>query len=77
MSTYAITCSKTFMLSHPANHEPEEATVATATSLLRQTHGNRRRHSEEAGNDFFRNWFINGPRMLMKGKISLRAAVFM
>jgi hypothetical protein len=65
------------MLSHPANQEPEEATVATATSLLRQTQGNRRRHSEEVGNDFFRNWFINGPKLLMKGKFSRRAAVFM
>ena len=27
--------------------------------------------------EFFRNWFINGPRLLLKGKFSRRAAGFM
>jgi hypothetical protein len=64
------------MLSHPANQEPEEVTVAAATSLLRQTQGNRRRHGEEGQKDFFRNWFITGPKLLLKGKFSRRAGVF-
>jgi len=62
------------MLSHPANQEPEEVAVATATSQLRQSQGNRRRHGEEG--DFFRNWFITGPKLLLKGKFTRRTAVF-
>lgn len=62
------------MLSHPVE-ETEEATVATATSLLRQTQGNRRRHATPG--EFFRNWFIDGPKLLVKGKFSRRAAMFM
>ncbi|QJE97962.1 hypothetical protein [Luteolibacter luteus] len=61
------------MLSHPANHEPEEVAVAAATSELRQTQGNRRRHGE---GEFFRDWFITGPRLLLKGKFNRRTAVF-
>ncbi len=62
------------MLSHPAPQEPGEAAVATATSQLRQTQGNHRRHTD-AG-EFFRTWFIDGPKLLMKGKFSRRSAVF-
>ncbi len=62
------------MLSHPAREESGEAAVATATSQLRHTQGNRRRHAD-AG-EFFRSWFIDGPRLLMKGKFSRRSAVF-
>lgn len=73
------------MLSHPANHtEPEEATVATATSLMRKASANRRRrpttiseflaHFDKA---YFREWFVEGPKLLMKGAFSRRAAGFM
>ena len=69
------------MLSHPANPEPEEVAVAAATSQLRESQGNQRRHSgENAGQsvgEFFRSWFIDGPKLLLKGKFSRRAAVFM
>lgn len=64
------------MLSHPANHEPEEAAVAVATSELRQTQGNRRRHGGRFDADFFHNWFITGPKLLLKGKFTRRTAVF-
>lgn len=62
------------MLSHPANQKPEEVAVAAATSQLRQSQGNHRRRGEEG--DFFRNWFIIGPKLLMKGKFNRRTAVF-
>lgn len=73
------------MLSHPANHnEPEEATVATATSLMRKASANRRRHpttvSEFFGHfdrAYFRDWFVEGPKLMLKGCFSRRAAAFM
>jgi hypothetical protein len=72
------------MLSHPANHEPEEDSVATATSQLRQAAANRRRHPvtveeflAQFDKAFFRDWFVEGPKLLLKGCFSRRAAGFM
>ena len=73
------------MLSHPANHtEPEEATVATATSLMRKASANRRRHPTTVSEflahfdkAYFRDWFIEGPKLMIKGCFSRRAAGFM
>ncbi|PAW67530.1 MAG: hypothetical protein B9S38_12285 [Verrucomicrobiia bacterium Tous-C4TDCM] len=73
------------MLSHPANqNEPEEASVATATSLMRKASANRRRHSTTVSEvlahfdkAYFRDWFVEGPKLLLKGCFSRRAAGFM
>ena len=73
------------MLSHPANHnEPEEATVATATSLMRKASANRRRHSTTVSEflahfdkAYFHDWFVEGPKLMLKGCFSRRAAGFM
>ncbi len=81
LSSYAIACSLTFMLSHPAKHE--EAAVAATPSELRQPQGkNRRRQApgeffSHLNGEFFRNWFINGPKLLLKGEFSRRAGIFM
>jgi hypothetical protein len=70
------------MLSHPANSE--ESAVAAETSLEpADKRENRRRQVtvEEIlpriNGEFFRNWFIDGPRLLLKGKFSRRSAAFM
>jgi|SRR5688500_4097282 hypothetical protein len=69
------------MLSHPAN--TEESAVAADDSFDPAKRGNRRRQLtvEEMlpriNGEFFRNWFIDGPRLLLKGKFSRRAAGFM
>lgn len=73
------------MLSHPANqNESEEATVATATSLMRKASANRRRHPTTVSEFFshfdrayFRDWFVEGPKLMLKGCFSRRAAGFM
>jgi hypothetical protein len=71
------------MLSHPANHQPEEASVATATSQMRKASANRRRHltvSDVLGHfdrEFFLDWFVRGPRLVLTGRFSRRAAGFM
>lgn len=73
------------MLSHPANqNESEEATVATATSLMRKASANRRRHPTTVSEflahfdkAYFRDWFLEGPKLLLKGCFSRRAATFM
>jgi hypothetical protein len=69
------------MLSHPASHEES----AVAADLLDEpvTRENRRRQLtvEEIlshfDGEFFRNWFIDGPRLLLKGKFSRRAGLFL
>lgn len=70
------------MLSHPANSE--ESAVAAEDSLDPVTKRENRRRQvtvEEIiprlNGEFFRNWFIDGPRLLLKGKFSRRAAGFM
>jgi hypothetical protein len=69
------------MLSHPA--KSEASAVAADDSLDPAKRGNRRRQLtvEEMlprlNGEFFRNWFIDGPRLLLKGKFSRRAAGFM
>lgn len=71
------------MLSHPANEQPEVATVATATSEMRQASANRRRHPTveeflaQYDKAFFHDWFVEGPRLLLKGNFTRRAAGFM
>lgn len=71
------------MLSHPANPEPGEPAVAAATSEMKKSSGNRRRQMTvedffgQFDREFFRNWFIDGPRLLLTGKFSRRAAGFM
>lgn len=73
------------MLSHPANqNESEEATVATATSLMRKASANRRRRPTTVSEFFahfdrayFRDWFVEGPKLMLKGCFSRRAAGFM
>jgi hypothetical protein len=68
------------MLSHPA--KPEESAVAAETSDPAKR-GNRRRQltveeiMPRLDRQFFHNWFIDGPRLLLKGKYSRRAAGFM
>lgn len=72
------------MLSHPANHnQTEEAAVATATSLMRKASVNRRRHSitiseilAHFDKAYFRDWFVEGPKLLLKGAFNRRAAGF-
>ena len=69
------------MLSHPANGD--DSAVAAEDSLEPNNRANRRRQAtvEEIlarfDGEFFRNWFIDGPRLLLKGKFSRRAAAFM
>ena len=69
------------MLSHPA--KSEESAVATDASLEPATRKNRRRRVTvkemlpRLDREFFHNWFIDGPRLLLKGKFSRRAAAFM
>ena len=69
------------MLSHPA--QPEESAVAADLLEEPATRENRRRQVtvedilSHFDGEFFRNWFIDGPRLLLKGKFSRRAAVFL
>lgn len=71
------------MLSHPANHQPEEAAAATATSQMRTASRNRRRHLTLADvfghfdREFFRSWFIDGPRLILQGRFTRREGIFM
>jgi hypothetical protein len=71
------------MLSHPANTESEEATVATATSQMLEASANRRRQFTVEDllacfdKEYFREWFVEGPRLLLAGCFSRRAAGFM
>ncbi len=72
------------MLSHPSDSELEPAPAATGTARLNKTAVNRRRphftveeflaHFDKA---YFRDWFVLGPRLLLKGGFSKRAAGFM
>jgi hypothetical protein len=69
------------MLSHPAS--PEESAVAADSLAEPATRENRRRPItvedilSHFDGEFFCNWFINGPKLLLKGKFSRRAAVFL
>ncbi len=68
------------MLSHPA--KPEDSAVATDASDPAKRENRRRQLTVEEimprlDGNFFRNWFIDGPRLLLKGKFSRRAAAFM
>lgn len=72
------------MLSHPSDPESEEATVATATSMLpeaaEEDHGAHFSFREFFGQfdrEFFHNWFVEGPVRILKGHFSRRAAGFM
>ncbi len=72
------------MLSHPVDPENQPGSVATATSQLRQAAANRRRHPitvqeffGQFDKAFFRDWFITGPKLILKGGFSRRAAGFM
>lgn len=71
------------MLSHPADIQTEEASVATATSQLREAARNRRRQPtviellSQLDSEFFRNWFVEGSKGLFNGHFSPRAAGFM
>jgi hypothetical protein len=72
------------MLSHPVPPPSETGSVATATSQLREAAANRRRHPVtvqeffgQFDKAFFRDWFVNGPKLLMKGGFTHRAAGFM
>ncbi|HEY1120015.1 MAG TPA: hypothetical protein VGE67_00380 [Haloferula sp.] len=63
------------MLSHPANHQPDDAEVAPAESQMpSRASGNKRRRLSVA--DTFRSWFIDGPRLLLTGRFSHREAAF-
>jgi hypothetical protein len=63
------------MLSHPANHQPEDAEVAAADSQMpSQASGNYRRHFSVV--DALHSWFIDGPRLLLTGRFSHREAAF-
>jgi hypothetical protein len=71
------------MLSHPANHQPEDAEVAAADSQMpEEASGSQRRHLTVADvfghfdGRFFRSWFIDGPRLLLTGNFSHREATF-
>ena len=71
------------MLSHPANHQPDDAEVAPAESQMpSQASGNQRRHLTVAdvfghfGGRYFHNWFIVGPRLVLTGRFSRREAAF-
>jgi hypothetical protein len=69
------------MLSHPA--QPEDPAVAAETLVEPVSRENRRRHLtveevlSQFDGEFFRNWFIDGPKLLLKGKFSRRAAFFL
>jgi len=70
------------MLSHPAN-QPDDAEVAPADSQMpSRASGNKRRHLTVADvfghfdGRFFRNWFIDGPRLLLTGRFTRREAAF-
>jgi hypothetical protein len=69
------------MLSHPANSE--ESAVAADLSAEPATRENRRRQItvedilSQFDREFFRNWFIDGPRLLLKGKFSRREGLFL
>ena len=69
------------MLSHPA--QPEESAVAADGLVDPATRENRRRQLtvedilSHFDGEFFRNWFIDGPRLLLKGKFSRRAGIFL
>lgn len=71
------------MLSHPANTKSEEATVATAPSRMLEASANRRRQHTVKDflalfdKEYFREWFVEGPRLLLAGCFSRRAAGFM
>lgn len=68
------------MLSHPS---PIGSEAATAPSNPRPAAANRRRRLAIRGlpghfsRAFFRDWFIDGPRMLLKGRFTRRAGAFM
>ena len=71
------------MLSHPANYQPEDAEVAAADSQMpEEASGSQRRHLTVADvfghfdGQYFRSWFIDGPRLLLTGKFSHREAMF-
>jgi hypothetical protein len=71
------------MLSHPANHQPEDAEVAPADSQMpEEASGSQRRHLTVADvfghfdGRFFRSWFIDGPRLLLTGRFTHREAAF-
>ncbi len=71
------------MLSHPANHQPEKAEVAAADSqMLDGASGSQRRHLTVADvfghfdRQFFRSWFIDGPRLLLSGRFNHREGAF-
>jgi hypothetical protein len=68
------------MLSHPA--KPEESAVAAEASDPAKRENRRRQLTVEEimprlDGQFFHSWFIDGPRLLLKGKYSRRAAGFM
>jgi hypothetical protein len=71
------------MLSHPSPSQPEASAVATASSRPRPAAANRRRHLTVGDllgrfdRAFFREWFIDGPRMLLTGRFTRRAGAFM
>ncbi|WP_226895415.1 hypothetical protein [Luteolibacter marinus] len=104
LSTYAIACIQTVMLSHLSTSEGECETIATATAQLREAAGNHRRppaflrkmrkqagevrqwvaesrfvqqHFGQIDAAYFRNWFVEGPKRLLRGRFSRRAAMFM
>jgi hypothetical protein len=71
------------MLSHPANYQPEEAEVAAADSqMLDGASGSQRRHLTVAdvfghfNGQYFRSWFIDGPRLLLTGRFTQREGAF-
>ncbi|MCW1921074.1 hypothetical protein OKA05_00815 [Luteolibacter arcticus] len=70
------------MLSHSANNKPEEAEVAPADSQMPEASGVQRRHLTVADvfgrfdRNYFRSWFIDGPRLLLTGRFTHREAAF-
>jgi hypothetical protein len=72
------------MLSHPSDPSSEEAAIATATSEMRPAAPNRRRHHvtveeffSRFDREFFREWFVEGPRLILTGRFTPRDAGFM
>lgn len=72
------------MLSHPVSPESEPVPAATGTARLNKAAANRRRSHltvEELlarfDKAYFRDWFVLGPKLLLKGGFSRRAAAFM
>lgn len=69
------------MLSHPA--KTDESAVAADESQDPGKRENRRRQTTvedilaQFDREFFRNWFIDGPRLMLSGRLSRRAAGFM